>query len=133
MKPLLALVTCLLFAGCFARQVADGHDPFVVEAEADLRTAFHVVDGFLAWEQANRAGLSPEVTALANQLRRDFPGYLDSAERVLATYKRARDPASKVQVNTWLVTVNSAMLAALEHLPPSETSTAQKAARKWTP
>jgi hypothetical protein len=115
--------------GCASSgQVAEGQEAFVVEAEKDLRTAFHVVDGFLAWEAANRAAVGAEVTALADDLRVRFPVYLQSAEDVLRTYKRTRDADGRASVRTWLTTVNSAMLAALRHLPPPQANAAYAAA-----
>jgi hypothetical protein len=114
--------------GCSTSQVAEGHDPFVVEAEKDLRTAFHVVDGFLKWEHANRRNLDSGITALADDLRVQFPMYLQSAEDVLRTFKRSRTPESKADLQAWLATVQRAMEQALRYLPQAEVSHAYQAA-----
>jgi hypothetical protein len=114
--------------GCSTTQVAAGHDPFVVEAEKDLRTAWHVVDGFLSWEDTNRKTVDPGVTAIADDLRIAFPSYLQSAEDVLRAYKRSRTPANRSNLQTWLVTVQTAMEQALRYLPSVEATQAYRAA-----
>lgn len=116
-----------VLSGCSSTQVAPGQDAFVVEAEKDLRTAFHVVDGFLAWEAANRSTAGQEVTALADDLRVQFPAYLQSARDVLRAFKRNRTPEGRASVATWLDTVHAAMLAALRHLPAPEANAAYRA------
>lgn len=117
-----------VLSGCSSTQMAPGQDAFVVEAEKDLRTAFHVVDGFLAWEAANRLTAGHDVTTLADDLRIQFPAYLQSAQDVLRAYKRNRTPEGRASVTTWLETVNAAMLAAVRHLPAPEANAAYKAA-----
>lgn len=121
-------LVCLILppiTGCSSTQVAAGHDPFVVEAEKDLRSAFHVVDDFLAWEHANRRTLSPAVTSFADDLRIQFPAYLQSAEDTLRTYKRNRTPENKASLSTWLATVQAAMAQAITFLPPPEAAAAK--------
>ena len=100
----------------------------VVEAEKDIRTAFHLVDGFLSWEAANRTTAGPSVTAIADDLRESFPSALQSAQDTLRAYKRHRTPEGRADVTAWLATVNAAMLAALRHLPPPQTAEAYRAA-----
>lgn len=114
--------------GCSTTQVAEGHNPFVVEAEKDLRTSWHIVDGFLSWEHANRKTVDPGVTAIADDLRVAFPSYLQSAEDVLRAYKRSRTPANRAELQTWLVTVQTAMEQALRYLPSPEATRAYRAA-----
>lgn len=119
-----AITGLIITAGCSSTQVAPGHDAFVVEAEKDIRTAFHVVDAFLQWEERNRPVVGEEVTNLADDLRVQFPAYLASAQDVLRAYKRSRTPEGRADVVTWLQTVQSAMLAAVRHLPPAVTDSA---------
>lgn len=119
MRTIAALTLAVLVVGCSS--IAPGNDPFVVEAEKDLRTAFHVVDSFLAWEHANRATVGSDATKTADHLRRQFPGYLASAKTVLESYKANKDPGTRGSLETWLTTINTAMLQALAHLP-SETA-----------
>lgn len=118
--------------GCASNQTAPGSEAFVVEAEKDLRTAFHVVDGFLRWELANRGGAaSPDVTKIADTLRVEFPGKLASAEKVLRAYKANRDPNGKADLMAWVNTLTTAMLEAVKHLPTKEAEAAYaKAASK---
>jgi hypothetical protein len=125
-----ALTGILITTGCSTTEVAPGHDAFVVEAEKDLRTAFHVVDAFLSWEERNRPVVGEEVTNLADDLRVQFPAYLASAQDVLRTYKRSRTPEGRGDVVTWLQTVQSAMLAAVRHLPPPVTDSAIATSKK---
>lgn len=114
--------------GCQSSQVAAGSDAFVVEAEKDIRTAFHLVDGFLLWESQNRATAGPEVTQAADMLRVNFPAWHRSAQKVLRTYKAARTPEAKADLSTWLATINSAMLQAVKYLPTAEANNALRTA-----
>lgn len=124
----LTFTACGVLTGCASNSVAEGHDPFVVEAEKDIRTAFHVVDGFLAWENTNRAVAGPEVTAFADTLRLSFPDYLTSAQSVLRAYKENRTAEGRASVMTWLETLNAAMLRAVQHLPEKDAKVAYRAA-----
>ncbi len=100
------------------------HDAFVVEAERDLKSAFYVVDAFLLWEERNRHTAGPAVTAIADDLRIQFPAYLTSAQDVLRTYKRTRTPEGRADLATWLQTVQAAMLQAVKHMPAQDADAA---------
>lgn len=84
---------------------------------------------FLAWEHANRATVGPEVTALADDLRVQFPAYLQSAGAVLKAYKLNRTPEGKASLTTWLATINAAVLQAVKHLPTDNADAAYRAAK----
>ena len=110
--------------GCASSQVAPGSEAFVVESEKDLRSAFYVVDGFLEWELANRPQAGKDVTAVADDLRAHFPGYLKSAEEVLRTYKANRTADNKAALGTWVATLNAAMIQSLKYLPQATANAA---------
>lgn len=103
---------------------ATSGDPFVVEAEKDLRTAFNVVDSFLEWEANNRATAGSDVTAAADTIRTTFPAAYKSAWDTLTTYKQNRDPAGRANLATWLQTINAAMLNAVRAMPQAQASSA---------
>jgi hypothetical protein len=110
-----------ILTGC---QTNGGGDQFVIEAEKDLRSTFHIVDAFLEYEASNRRTVGPDVTAVADAMRRDFPPAYKAARDSLRAYKENRDPQGRANVSTWLKTLNAAMLSALRALPQQEAAAA---------
>jgi hypothetical protein len=118
-------LTLPILPGCASSGTVEaGSESFVVEAEKDIRTAFNVVDAFLQWEAANRSLAGADVTRVADQLRSQFPGYLASARDTLRTYKTNRTPENRASLSTWLATINTAMLQAVQHMPAPAASAA---------
>jgi len=112
-KRLLSFLTCFLLVaspfvilqtGCAPAGAVAG-DPVVVNSERAIGIAWDTVDGFLRWEKANRGAISPEVHAVAQNVRAKAPDAFSNARSVLRAYKQNRTPEQKALLDTWLATV----------------------------
>ena len=82
-----------------------GAEGFVVRSEQTISASFTTTDGFLKWEEANRAALPEKVTEIADTLREDFPPAHDAALASIVAYKKDRTAFAKDAVSKWLVTL----------------------------
>lgn len=109
---------------------ARGPSAIVVEAERDLRIAFHVVDAFLEWEFNNRQLVSKDVQTLAANLRENFPAIYAGATAAVRGYKRTHAVADNDRLTTALAALNQTAVAAMRLLPSDQTAVAVDRARR---
>lgn len=100
-----ALGAAALLAGC---GVAPGSDPVIVTGEKTIQAAFTAVDTFLAADDANRELMTqelPDVHALAERLRKEFPPIHREAVALDLLYRKTRsaDDAAAAQAKQQLL------------------------------
>jgi hypothetical protein len=108
----------LLFLGLSCASVSPGHDPVVVNAERTTALALEVFDSFLKWEFDNRTALAvvPDVRRVADVIRRDGIGWLESARRLTVAYKANRTEENKAALNTGVAVLRVAVQEASGYL-----------------
>lgn len=86
------LLVAAMAAGCarIGYTVAPGADPVVVHAEQTASRSLAVIDEFLAWEHENRTWVPRSATALADNIRRQYPEAFYRLRTATAAYKAAR-------------------------------------------
>lgn len=96
-----------LLSGCKngAFTVAPGADPVVVTAEQSISTAWNVVNTFVEFELAHRSSVGPDVTAIADTIRREAPDKFRLARSLMASYKNNRTAENKANLDTALAVV----------------------------
>lgn len=97
------LPAALMLAGCAS--LAPDADPIVVRAEQSISISYETANGFVEWEEANRASVSEDVTDAADTLRADFPAAHRAALDALAAYKADRSAYAKDRLLQWLSTL----------------------------
>ena len=96
--------------GCVA--VQPGNSVVVVRAEQAATLSLAVIDGFLRYEQLNRATLlklNPGIKLAADALRTEAPKAVTSLRNATKAYKSNRSPENEANLNTWLAVVETLM------------------------
>jgi hypothetical protein len=120
-NSILALLTFAVLAltGCNATLDPTGvyhGDKSLEVAEATLPASYAVIDAFLKWEMTNRALVSPEVTAFADSLRRQYPQWNDTAVALIEAYKANPTPDNRLNAQKALTLISAAVAQAATYL-----------------
>jgi hypothetical protein len=91
-------------------------DKTLYVAESTLPASYAVVDAFLKWELASRATLPVNVTAFADNLRRNYPQWNDSATALVEAYKANPTPDNKLNAEKALALISTAVAQAATYL-----------------
>lgn len=121
------------FVGCAWLQpttVAAGHDPVVVGAEQTAKLSLSYASEFLKWEWPNRAGLPKEVTALADDVRSDFPPAYGDFRAATKAYKTTRSPEHRATLLTAQAIIDTIIARVRARLPAENQKKAELAAAK---
>lgn len=105
------LALCLAFQGCTA-PILPGNDPVVVRAEQVRSIAADTFAAFVRLEHRDRPALqaiSPSFTRIADQVRAQSDGWIQSLTRVLATYKLARTPNNRASLTSAISVLNASL------------------------
>lgn len=90
------LAVVVLVVGCAS--VAPGSDPILVRGEQSLSVSFAILDSFVRVEYNNRSlvqAKAPQLSALAEQIRRNAPALLRTATQAVDMYRALKTPAAQ--------------------------------------
>ena len=79
----------------------------VVKSQQALEISLAITDKFVAWELKNRKVVSPDVHAVAETLRKEFPPVFGIAMNLLKQYKASRDPETRRLLNNYVLQVKN--------------------------
>lgn len=103
---LVALAILVVNVGC-QTTIAPDADPVVVKSQQALEISLAITDKFVAWERKNQKVVSPDVHAVAETIRKEFPPVFGIAMNLLKQYKLSRDPETKRLLNNYVLQVKN--------------------------